>query len=318
MTKKIRRIIFYLFLIVFIILAPLIALYARGYTFDWEKKTIVATGGIYLKTYPSKAEIYINDKLKGKTNKFIRRLIPKIYEIKIIKDDYHPWQKELLVEPRLVAKAKNILLVPFNPKISLVATESKAYSSFFEETEEEYFLFKNRLYRTDNPSFPLIFNVLNYVVYKNGIIYLDYLSGKIHELNLSSLKSAEFFDQVFPSFNQGKWIMSSDNKKLLCKKSSSVEILWLDEVINNSVIREKGDIERIYFNQTINDVVWHPKTDEHLIVSTNDYILITELDNRLPRNTINFITAETPKIQYDPKAKTLYFLSQKRLYETEF
>lgn len=317
MTRKIRRIIFYLFLIAFIILAPLIALYARGYTFDWEKKTIVATGGIYLKTYPSKAEIYINDNFKGKTNKFIRRLIPKIYEIRIIKDDYHPWQKELLVEPRLVVKAKDILLVPFNPKISLVATESKAYLSFFEEPEEEYFLSKNKLYRIDDPSFPLVFNVLNYVVYRNGIIYLDYLSGKIHELDLSSLKSAPFFDQVFPSFNQGEWILSSDNKKLLCKKSNSVEILWLDEAINNSVIREKGDIERIYFNQTINNVIWHPKTDEHLIISTNDSILITELDNRPPRNTINFITAETPEIQYDPKAKTLYFLSQKRLYETE-
>ena len=59
MTRRTRRIIFFLFLIAFIISAPLITLYAWGYSFDWEEKTIVATGGIYLKSYPSGAEIYI-------------------------------------------------------------------------------------------------------------------------------------------------------------------------------------------------------------------------------------------------------------------
>lgn len=319
MTRRTRRIIFYLFLIAFIILAPLITLYAWGYSFDWEEKTIVSTGGIYLKTHPSGAEIYINDKLRGKTNKFVRRLIPKLYEIKIIKDDYHSWQKNLLVEPRLVAKADNILLIPFNPKISLLPTNSDKYVSFFEEPEEtKYSLYKNTLYNLEkSPASVVVSDVLNYVVYKNGILYLDYFTGKIHELNVSSLKTAEFFDQVFPSLNQGEWIISSDNKKLLCKKNTSVEILWLEEVINNSIIRKKGDIEKIYFGETINDVIWHPETDEHLIISTNNSILVTELDNRPSRNTINFITTPSPQIQYNAKSETLYFLSQERLYQTK-
>lgn len=356
MTRKTRRIIFILFLIAFLILAPVIILYARGYSFDWDKKTIVATGGIYLKSLPSKAEIYINDKPKGKTNKLVGRLIPRIYEIKIIKQDYHPWQKELGVEARLVTKASDILLVPFNPKISLKATEKEEYLSFFEEPysladltelvkkkskytifnidnlnidkngEKIYFLSNNNLYSLQlnkeniNDSLlsdVLVSNVVNYTIYKNGIIYLDYFTGKIFELDVASLKSAEFFDQVFPSFNQGEWILSNNAKKLLCKKSQSVEILWLEGVTNNSVIREKGDVEKIDFATTINDVIWHPKTDEHLIVSTNDSILVTELDNRPSRNTINFITTEKPQIQYNAKNKTLYFLSQERLYETE-
>lgn len=323
MIRRTRRIIFYLFLIAFIVLTPLIILYARGYSFDWEEKTIVATGGIYLKSYPSKAEIYVNDKSKGKTNRFIRRLIPKTYEIKITKDNYHPWQKELIVESGLVSKANHILLIPFNPKISLVSEAEKIYSeiySYFTDQQKEkvYFLSKNNLYHVDDslPSL-LASNVLNYTIYKNGILYLDYFTGKIYELDLSSLESVAFFDQVFPSFNQGKWIMSPDNKKLLCQKNYSVEILWLENVIDNSTIREKGDIEKIDFGQKINDVIWHPKTDEHLIVSTDDSILITELDNRSPRNTINFITTPQPQIHYDSKDEILYFLSQERLYETE-
>ena len=321
MIRRTRRIIFYLFLIAFIVLAPLIILYARGYSFDWEEKTIVDTGGIYLKTFPSKAEIYVNDKPKGKTNRFIRRLIPKTYEIKITKDDYHPWQKELIVEAGLVSKADNILLVPFNPKISLVSEAEEIYSEVYsaiKNPDVDFFLSKNNLYQLeDSISSFLIPNVLNYAIYKNGILYLDYFTGKIYELNLSSLESAPFFDQVFPSFNQGKWIISPDGKKLLCKKDWSVEILWLEKIVSNSIVRKKGDIEKINFTSKINNVIWHDKTNQHLIVSTSDSILITELDNRPPRNTINFITTPNPQILYNAKDEILYFLSQGRLYETE-
>ena len=355
MTKKNRRIIFYIFLVIFLIMVPVIIVYALGYSFDFEEKIIVPTGAIYLKSLPSKAEIYINDKPRGKTNKLISRLLPKAYEIKINKEEFHPWEKQLAVRAGMVAKADNILLVPFNPKIFLVATDSEEYDEFFEEPyslieitdlikrkskytifnidtlnfnsneNKLYFLSNNNLYsielnRNDlensTLSDILISNAVNYVIYKNGIIYLDYFTGKIFELDLSSLKSAEFFNQVFPGFGQGEWILSNDAKKLLRKKEKSVEILWLDRT-RNSLILEKGYMEKIDFGQKINDVIWHSKTDEHLIVSTNDSILVTELDNRPPRNTVNFITTEAPEIKYDHPNKSLYFLSQDRLYQTE-
>jgi len=349
MTRRTRRIIFYLFLMAFIFLAPMIILYARGYTFDWDEKTIVATGGIYLKSYPSGAEIFVNEKPKGKTSGYIKRLVPKAYEVKIIKENYHPWQKNLTVKPELVTKASNVLLVPFNPKISLVSKNEEIYSEIYSsfknpypanlnetikkkskytifdinnvnfdpKKERIYFLSNNNLYYLDESLSPiLISNVLNYVLGRDKIIYLEYFTGQIYELNLDNLESKPIFEQVFPSLNQGEWILSLDGKKLLCKKDKSVEILWLEEVVNNSIIREKGDIEKINFGQRINNVIWHPKTDKHLIISTNDSILVTELDNRPPRNTINFITTEKPQIQYNAKEKKLYFLSQDRLYRT--
>ena len=333
---------------------PLIIIYALGYTFDFDKKILSSTGGIYLKSYPNDADIFLDDKAKRKTNRFITHLKPKTYEVRVEKENYHSWKKQLTVEQKIVTKADNILLIPFNPKILLTATNSKEYEDFFTEPypkeilnlikrkskytifnisnislnnkgDKIYFLSNNNLYSLDldknnledsELSDKLISNVLKYIMYKNGILYLDYFTGKIFELDLSSLKTAEVFDQVFPNLNQCDWTLSTNNKKLLCKKYSSVEILWLERVANNSIIRKKGDIEKIYFNQKINDIIWHPKTDEHLIISTNDSILITELDNREPRNTINFISTPLPEIQYNSKTETLYFFSQNRLYET--
>lgn len=410
MKRKTRRIIFYIFLIIFLILVPLITLFSRGYTFDFEKKTIIRNGGIYLRSTPQKAEIYIDNKLKGKTNKFIKRLLPKIYEIKVEIDDYHIWEKNLTVKPGIVTKVDTIFLIQKNPKISL-NTEKRidsfsilpnkkeiAYLSsnlfyiksqdkdeiittfklnlpikwiwssnnenvILESNNQFYFLNINdpkvlinlnalvqnsNIYEMENVSFGLggkriyftsknnlyylelnesirdsivsdilVENVSNYIAYKHGIIYQENINEKIYELDLTSFKSAEFFNQVFPGFDQGKWILSNDKKKLLSQKEKTIEILWLDEVFNNSINREKGDTQEIDLKEKINQVIWLPHTDEHLIISTENDILITELDNRLPQNTISFIKTENSDIQYNIKNKTLYFLEKQKLYEAK-
>jgi len=356
MIRTSRRIIFYTFLVIFIIFVPAVIFYAQGYGFDWGKRIFVVNGGIYLKSSPPKAEIYINDVLRGTTNRFVKRLIPKTYNVKLVKEEYHAWEKNIIVKPGLVTRTDNIFLVPFNPKILLVATESEEYANFLEkpypldkvtETIQKkskytifkieninpdksgkklYFLSNNNLYSLDwdktNPdnsilSPVLVPNVLNYVIYKSGIIYLDYFSGKIYELDTTSLKSTEFFDRVFLSFNQGKWILSKDAGKLLCIKQNSIEILWLNNINDESIPRLKGETEKIDLGQQVVNVLWLPQTDEHLIVSTDDSILIVELDNRPPQNIVNFITTENPEIKYDANNGTLYFLSQNRLYRTE-
>jgi hypothetical protein len=355
MTREIRRLIFIVFLGIFIIAAPMIILYALGFNFDFEEKIFVDTGGIYLKSIPSRAEIYIDGIPKGKTSDFIRRLQPKIYNVKVIKEEYHPWQKNLIIEPSIVAKANSIFLIPLNPKILMVADISEAYRSFFKEpyslttliqtikekskytiskieniskdknSQKIYFLANNSLYYINwnetTPSLstlsrPLVSNVLNYAIYKNGIMYADGVTSKIYELDLSSLQSAEFFEQVYPSINQCKWIFSPDFEKLLCQKEKSLEVLYLERATSGCEFK-KGSLDKMDFEQKILDVIWHPRTNQHLIIATEDSILITELDNREPRNSIKFITTENPQIKYDENNGILYFSSQKLLYMTE-
>ena len=90
----------------------------------------------------------------------------------------------------------------------------------------------------------------------------------------------------------------------------------MDETTNGCDFK-KGSLDKMDFEQKILDVVWHPRTNQHLIIATEDSILITELDNREPRNSIKFITIENPLIKYDADKRVLFFSNQKRLYETE-
>ena len=355
MTRETRRLIFLVFVGIFIILVPVIILYAWGIHYNVNQGNFFDTGGIYLKSLPSKADIYVDGVLKGKTSDFVRNLRPKIYNVKVIKNEYYTWQKNMIIEPGIVTKANNIFLVPMNPKILMIADVSEVYKSFFkkeysltvltqtikekfkykiskienivkdEKNSRIYFLGNGNLYYIDwNETVPsksilsdvLASGVLNYAIYKNGIMYADKITGKIFELDLTSLRSAEFFAQVYPSFNNCKWLFSPDFKKLLCQKDKSVEILYLEQSTNGCDFK-KGDLDKMDFEQKIIDVNWYPKTEEHLILATEDSILITELDNREPRNSIKFISTENPTIKYDENNRILYFSSGKLLYMTE-
>jgi hypothetical protein len=124
MTRKTRTILFLLCSSLLLFTAPTIILYSQGYRFDFEAKKIVQTGGFYAKTLPKSAEIYINEKLRKKTDflfgtALIKNLLPKNYEIEIKKQGYYPWKKSLEIKEKQVTEAKNVVLISKNPDFTL-------------------------------------------------------------------------------------------------------------------------------------------------------------------------------------------------------
>jgi hypothetical protein len=120
MTLQTRRIIYVGMILFFLILAPAVILYSLGYSYDWQKKTLVKTGAFYFESMPNGAQIFINDKNYGKTDKFTKRLLPKDYKVSIIKDGFFSWEKQLKIESQIVTEARNILLIPKNHNSKIV------------------------------------------------------------------------------------------------------------------------------------------------------------------------------------------------------
>ncbi len=129
MSKGFRTFLFAFFLLLFAAAAPAIVFYAQGYRLDWPpesgKKLIVKTGGIFVKAHPKQTDIYINGKLKKKTDFFfnsalVENLLPRQYQVEIKKSGYHAWSKTLEVKEKEVVEASNIFLFPQNSKFSLI------------------------------------------------------------------------------------------------------------------------------------------------------------------------------------------------------
>ncbi|MFH1392899.1 MAG: PEGA domain-containing protein [Patescibacteria group bacterium] len=137
MTRRIRRFIFLMFVVVFAVTSAVIALFAQGYRFDFSSLKVVKTGGIFINTSVDGAKIYINDKYIGATNGILKftnlvsGLTPKNYNIFIYKENYYPWNKVIEVKNGMVVELNNIILFPLELKrTKVIETPSQTFSEF--------------------------------------------------------------------------------------------------------------------------------------------------------------------------------------------
>jgi len=106
------------FLALFLIVSPILILFSLGYKYNWQKNTLEKTGVFFIKSFPKDAEIFINDeKYKKETPTQITRLLPKNYNVRIQKEGYRSWQKNLEIYPQMTT---------FIEDVSLFKTEIKA------------------------------------------------------------------------------------------------------------------------------------------------------------------------------------------------
>ncbi len=117
LDKPTRRKIFYAMALLFAVVAPVALLYSRGYVFDLQSRGLVATGGIFVKTVQSGANVFIDSEFSKETSfiahgALITNLVPKRYTVRVEKEGYQPWVKAVRVANEEVLEFRNILLPP--------------------------------------------------------------------------------------------------------------------------------------------------------------------------------------------------------------
>lgn len=123
MTLRIRRILFYSLSALFILLGTAAIFYSNGWRFDVETFEINKLGAMFFESIPMDAAITIDknkfDFRSGilKSGTLVANLFPKNYTVKITKDGYQTWIKEVEVFPSLVTEIPPIVLLPENQKL---------------------------------------------------------------------------------------------------------------------------------------------------------------------------------------------------------
>jgi hypothetical protein len=111
MTYKTRIGILIGFIILFFITAPVVVLYTAGYRWNEKKVRLEKVGIIFLRSHPSGADIYLDGKLRSEhTSARLRNLLPSTYEVKVTKDGYSDWKKDLPVSSAKTTFAEGIVL----------------------------------------------------------------------------------------------------------------------------------------------------------------------------------------------------------------
>lgn len=112
-----RRFIITILTLLVIGLAAAIAIFfAKGYTFSTTEKKIIGTGIITISSEPDAASVFIDGHLTTATNATISSLPPKKFSVKVVKEGFIPWEKEVLVKEGVVTEVK-VTLFPAIPTI---------------------------------------------------------------------------------------------------------------------------------------------------------------------------------------------------------
>lgn len=89
---------------------------AKGYTFSTNEKKILGTGIITITSEPDAASVFVDGHLTTATNATISSLQPKTYSIKVVKEGFIPWEKQVTVKEGLVSEVK-VTMFPSLPTI---------------------------------------------------------------------------------------------------------------------------------------------------------------------------------------------------------
>lgn len=318
MTRNNRRVVFYLFCILFLILSSIIVVYSKGWRFDFKKMRLVATGAIYLETKPPGVNIYLNNEFQKQTLNFsffssalFQDMKPDYYNIKIEKDGYFSWTKTLIVKPNLVTEAKDIELFLKKPVISEADFSEIPVQSAF----GDFYFKKNGLFYKKVNGQETQLTIVPVLAPKKFVIILS-KQGKILARQLNEDGALYYFNdekKVLEKIDQGiiQASFSPDENKILYQNDHEIWVYDLDYKNKNekqTLITRSA--EPIKISSWLGDRAY-------IAYISGGVIKIAELDNRDQRNIIEFFPSDGDLLYFDSNSQNLYFLSKKQLYKAQ-
>ncbi len=121
MSLRLRRILFYLYVGLFLILAPLLVFYTAGYRFNFVTGSFVQTGAVSITTIPKGATIYFDNQPVGSTSpKILQHILPGNYHLSLKKSGYRNWERDIEVKSRETMMIENaVLFLETDPELIL-------------------------------------------------------------------------------------------------------------------------------------------------------------------------------------------------------
>lgn len=174
----------------------LVILFGSGYRlgFGGNGAILSGTGLLVTTSSPNGAQVFINGHLTTATDNTIN-LAPGVYDIKIFKEGYFPWEKKITIKKEVVSKA-DALLFPNAPKLESITNIG----------------ISNPV--VDPSKTKIAYLVASQSAVKNGIYVLDMTSRPI--LTLQS-NSTQIVNDTLNSFSNSILSWSPDSAQLLTK-----------------------------------------------------------------------------------------------------
>ena len=242
-----RKTIFYVFVLIYLIVCPLLILYSLGIIFKPADQSLQKTGIIDLSTIPPGAVVTINQKhFTETTPTIIRDLRPGEYTVNINLANYKPWVKNLTVKETKATIAKDILLIPEQWNLKEVSHEE--YEELIPMPEVSFCLLKKGQCLKDL----FIFHWKNQNLIEN--------EESLEKAQMTPLVSEEF---PFSEAEIKHLYLTPGSPFLLAdvQWQEHRKFLWIN---GNLKIPEMIDITDLLINEEPDMISWDPKSHDIL------------------------------------------------------
>lgn len=130
-----RRILPWMYALVFCIVAPLLLLYTSGYRYNLKKHAIERHGVLIIDGAPTEAEIFLDGVSTGKTLPYtFQNVTPGWHTVSVRKSGYSEWEKRLEIRSEQVTFANALRLWPKTQPQRLLSEPVRVLESNPEET----------------------------------------------------------------------------------------------------------------------------------------------------------------------------------------
>ena len=308
---------------------------------------IFATGGIYIRVFPSGADITVDSKIKNSTgifsnSVFVQNLSPEQHNVLIQKDGYYDYQKTLGVDEKEVTKLENVTLF----KNNYIYTDLEKSINYFSIAPDNVTLLEANITNSkidfilnnlDNPktqtvSLPMSSGSISdikwsqdskkLIIKVNSNYFMVDLSSsdnpKISPLNyLVQSKLASFSpqnsNQIYYIKSKNLYLSSNQNKALLSDvvsyKIINQNIVWLsyDGFLYSSNITGTST------NKMISKAIPVKATNSYSIIDASDRILIKDNNSLLLLNEdtkeMEVISQQADNFVVSPNNQRLLYFS---------
>ncbi len=274
--QRIRAVLFYAGVFIFCSILPFILSFALGYKFDKKTFKFTKTGLVFIKTQPSGANVYWDNRLlEENTPVTLRGVIPGTYQVRVELAKCYPWSAQVRVEPRKVTLLDKIILFSLRPNIKHI---NKGKFSYFWVDEEK--------------------GLIYYVNQEDNSIYSSDWEGAHYERIGNFLAM-----NPFPI----KWKVSPNRGKVLYFNKRQVGVAYLEPYKEIPIDPFIFD----YRGSSIVDVFWYSDNYHFFIISDKAIEILEANSASVPVELAN-LNKKNTSVFYNTHEEALYFIDSQK------
>jgi len=324
MTLNQRRILYIFFIISFLVITPLISLYAAGYSIG-KGLSIEKTGILIIDSKPRGAKIYLNDKVQQaflkkyfsrdqsyfKTPAKIKNLRPGDYKISLQAEGYWTWEKKLSIKPGESTFAEDIYL--FKNDLPTLAVKGFYDELIMSPDKKKLAAFNNNKVVILNLNNELIDSYISSSTNLNNASDMNISWSPNEEnlilgqyvFNINNWASPLILSNIIGNQKNIKW--SRNDYSVFYNTKNGLYRYNTDAKINDTVINESGINDYLLIDNNLYFIILAGHTTELNILSLNDHNIIKKI--KLPYSTYVFLNQKHKLINlYDTTYNILYLI----------